>query len=123
MSKERSLTLVIVCATVVLLSVAGMAAAFAAGIVFSIDGLLLVMISLMMLAIFALMLFFIAQDQGWVPGLRKKAVGATAAAAPAPRPAKAAASDEVQPNQATHPVDQAASRPAMQPAAKAGEGK
>src|SRR5438270_12391425 len=123
MSKQRVLGLIIVCISVVVLSLVGLASAFVTRILFTLDGLLLLMICLMMAGIFALMLLSIAREQGWLAALSKKR-----APSPAPPGARvgqaASAADAVQPNQATHPVDQAASRPQMQPGpAKAGEGK
>jgi predicted lipid-binding transport protein (Tim44 family) len=115
MSKERVLSLVVVSATVLVLAVLGLASAFITGIVFSLDGLLLLMVCLMMAGIFALMLFMIAKEQGWIPALGKKGAKAASTAPVAARAASPA--DAVQPNQATHPVDQTASRP--QPAAAA----
>ena len=54
-----------------MLSVAGLASDFLAHLLSSVDGLLLLMISLMMAGIFALMLFVIASDAGWIPSRHK----------------------------------------------------
>lgn len=117
-----------ICAAVVVLSLLGLAAAFATRIAFTLDGLLLLMICLMMAGIFLLTLLSIAKEEGWLPPLRKKT--STVAQAVSAKPAGAqvtappAVSDAGQPNQATHQVDEAASRRPLQAGpAKAGEGK
>jgi len=130
MSKQRVWDLILICATVLVLSLLGLAAAFATRIALTLDGLLLIMTCLMMAGIFALVLLSVAKEQGWLPPMRKKTSPATQSASTQPasaRPATASpatASEAVQPNQATHPVDETASRrPVQAGPAKAGEGK
>jgi hypothetical protein len=130
MSKQRVWDLIMICAAVLVLSLLGLAAAFATRIAFTLDGLLLLMICLMMAGIFLLTLLSIAKEEGWLPPLRKKASTVTQAASAKPAGAQPsitappAVSEAGQPNQATHQVDEAASRRPLQAGpAKAGEGK
>lgn len=66
------LGLAAVCLIIILLSFIGVIADFATHIALNIDGLLLLATCLMMGGLFTLMLFLIAQDQGWIPPRRKK---------------------------------------------------
>jgi predicted lipid-binding transport protein (Tim44 family) len=118
-TQNRILGTVIVCVTVIVLSVIGLASDFVTRLLSSVDGLLLLMICLMMAGIFSLMLFVLAQEAGWL-GKPHPVVASSSTPRPADQP--------VQANQATHPVAQAPARPAAEPAAvksaiKAGEGK
>ena len=99
MKKEHGiLGLVGICLVVVVLSVTGLASDILTRLDLDLDGLLLIMVSLLMAALFLLMLFIIAKEQGWLPARHKKesaaaqaAPGAKAAPAPAaarPAPAK-----------------------------------
>lgn len=91
MSARRAiLGLVAVCAVIVVLSIVGFVADFATRLEFNIDGLLLLAVCLMMGGIFAVMLFLMAKDYGWLEPLRflrKK----SAAGAPAGNPKDSAA--------------------------------
>ena len=129
-TQNRILGAVIVCVTLIVLSVAGLASDFMTRLISSVDGLLLLMICLMMAGIFSLMIFVLAKEAGWLPS-RSRAPVAAAPTVASPRPAD----QSVQPNQATHPVAQApvipakpvpsAPAPAATPAKspiKAGEG-
>ena len=60
------------CLIVVVLSVLGLAAAFFTHLVGSIDGLLMLMICLLMGGLFALMLYLLAKDEGWLPARHSK---------------------------------------------------
>ena len=88
MSTPRGvLSLAIVCAVIVLLSVLGLLWAIGAGLLYpqiQLDGLLLVMICLMMGGVFSLMLLRMALEYGWLPRRR------SAVEAPAANPVKAA---------------------------------
>jgi len=83
MSGQREIFgLVVVCAVIVVLSLAGLAAAFATRLELDIDGLLLIAVCLMMGGIFSLMLFLIAKEYGWLDHMpflgRKRAAKAAA---------------------------------------------
>jgi hypothetical protein len=95
--KQGALGLVGICLLVVVVSVAGLASDFITRLDLSLDGLLLIMVSLLMAGLFFLMILLIASDQGWLPKRHKK----EAAAAPAPKPPAArAAPAKPQPEQA-----------------------
>ncbi len=74
------LSLVTMCAVVIVLSLAGLAA-FLTGLVSSMDGLLLLLICLMMAGVFGGMLFQIAKEEGWLPARRRKQDSSAAAPA------------------------------------------
>jgi hypothetical protein len=87
MTKQQGiLGLVGVCLFVILLSVAGLASDFITHLLGNIDGLLLFAICLMMAGLFALMLFVMAKEEGWLPSRHGNP---DEAAAPAPKPAVA----------------------------------
>jgi hypothetical protein len=68
MTKEHGLLgLVGICVVVLLLSFAGLASDFVTRLIGSIDGLLLLFICLMMLGLFAGMLFAMGKEEGWLP--------------------------------------------------------
>jgi hypothetical protein len=69
---------------VVVLSAAGIASDFITRLGLDLDGLLLILCSLLMGLLFLIMLFVIAKEQGWIPARHKKEA---AAAAPAAKPA------------------------------------
>ena len=71
-NRREDVSLLAVCAIFLLLSLAGLAAAFLTRLVTNIDGLLLIVICLMMGGLFSLMLFGIAKDAGWLPSPKKK---------------------------------------------------
>ena len=97
MKKEHGiLGLVGICLVIVVLSVTGLASDILTRLDLDLDGLLLIMVSLLMAGLFSLMLLIIAKEQGWLPARHKKesvaapAPGAKAAPAPpAARPAPA----------------------------------
>ena len=100
MKKEHGiLGLVAICLVIVVLSVSGLASDVLTRLDLDLDGLLLIMVSLLMAGLFLLMLFLIAQEQGWLPASHKKesaaTTGAKAAPAPAARPAAAKPQPEV----------------------------
>lgn len=78
------LGLVGICLLVLVLSAAGLASDVLTRLGLDLDGLLLILCSLLMGLLFLIALFSIAQDQGWIPARHKKE---SAAAAPAPKPA------------------------------------
>jgi hypothetical protein len=78
------LGLVGICVLVLVLSAAGLASDVLTRLGLDLDGLLLILCSLLMGLLFLIALFSIAQDQGWIPARAKKE---SAAAAPAPKPA------------------------------------
>lgn len=80
--KQGVLGLVGICLLIVVLSAAGLASDFLTRLDLDLDGLLLILCSLLMGLLFLIMLFVIAKEQGWIPERHKKA-----AEAPAPKPA------------------------------------
>jgi len=85
--KRGILILVGVCALVVLLSLFGFVSAFLTHLDLSLDGLLLILISLMMAAIFGLTLLSMLKEAGLLPAPRK---AEAPQAAPAARPPETA---------------------------------
>ncbi len=80
------LGLALICLTIVLLSLAGLAWAFVTALAFTIDGLLLILICLMMGSTFSLMLLRLAKDAGWLARQPSRAKNPAAGAAPAENP-------------------------------------
>jgi hypothetical protein len=78
------LSLVGICLLFVVLSGAGIVSDFITRLGLDLDGLLLILCSLLMGLLFLTMLFVIAKEQGWIPARHKKEA---AAAAPAAKPA------------------------------------
>lgn len=72
MSQREDLGLAAICLTVILFSVAGIAAALLTGLLPGLDGLLLVLVCLMMGAIFTPPLLALAKQNGWLPSFRRK---------------------------------------------------
>jgi hypothetical protein len=72
MSEREDLGLMAICLVVILLSTGGLVAAPLTGLLPSLDGLLLVLICLMMIAIFSPPLVALAKEMGWLPSGRKK---------------------------------------------------
>lgn len=70
MKKEHVLGLLVICLVVLALSFAGLISDFITRLIGNIDGLLLLMISLMMLLLFAGMLYAVGKEEGWIPGHR-----------------------------------------------------
>jgi len=91
MKKEHVMGLVAICLVVVVLSISGLASDFLTRLGLDLDGLLLIMVSLLMAGLFLLMLLLIAKDQGWLPGgAKKESAPAASGAKAAPAPAAAA---------------------------------
>ena len=85
MTKTQGVTgLVGICLLVLVLSAAGLASDFLTRLGLDLDGLLLILCSLLMGLLFLIMLFVIAKEQDWIPARGKKE---SAAAATAPKPA------------------------------------
>jgi hypothetical protein len=79
MSKEHGLLgLLALCVITLILSFAGLIADFATRLIGNIDGLLLLMISLMMAGLFFGVLYSIAKEEGWLPARRRAAEAAPA---------------------------------------------
>ena len=76
------LGLVGICLLIVVLSAIGLVSDFLTRLGLDLDGLLLILCSLLMGLLFLIMLFVIAKDQGWIPQRHKK----ESAPAPAPKP-------------------------------------
>ena len=86
MTKTQGVSgLVGICLLVLVLSAAGLASDFLTRLGLDLDGLLLILCSLLMGLLFLIALFSIAMDQGWIPARHKKE--SAAAAAPAPKAA------------------------------------
>jgi hypothetical protein len=81
--KQGVLGLVGICLLIVVLSAAGLASDFLTRLGLDLDGLLLILCSLLMGLLFLIMLFVIAKEQGWIPERHKKE---SAAAPAAPKP-------------------------------------
>lgn len=80
--KHGVLGLVAICLVILVLSASGLASDFLTRLGLDLDGLLLILCSLLMGLLFLIMLFVIAKDQGWIPQRHKK----ESAPAPAPKP-------------------------------------
>ncbi len=77
------LGLVGICVLIVVLSAAGLASDFITRLGLDLDGLLLILSSLLMGLLFLIMLVVIAKEQGWLPQRHKKSAEPPAAAKPA----------------------------------------
>jgi hypothetical protein len=85
MTKTRGvLGLVGICLLIVVLSALGLASDFMTRLGLDLDGLLLILCSLLMGLLFLIALVMIAREQGWIPQRHKKEA---ASAAPAAKPA------------------------------------
>ena len=73
MSKREDLGLAAICLVVILLSIGGIVAAVLTSLLPSLDGLLLVLVCLMMIAIFLPPLVALGERGGMVPSRSKKA--------------------------------------------------
>lgn len=82
--KHGVLGLVGICLLIVVLSAAGLASDFLTRLGLDLDGLLLILCSLLMGLLFLIMLFVIAKEQGWIPERHKKESAPAAAPAKAP---------------------------------------
>jgi hypothetical protein len=86
------MALALICAVVILLSIAGIAATFLTRLELNVDGILLLLSSLVMGGVFSLMLFLLAREEGWLPARKKQEAPAdTAHAKQAASPTKGAA--------------------------------
>ena len=77
------LSLVGICLLMLVLSAAGVASDFLTRLGLDLDGLLLILSSLLLGLLFLVMLLVIATEQGWIPQRHKK----ESAPPPAPKPA------------------------------------
>lgn len=67
-TKEHGIVgLIGICLVVLILAVAGLASDFVTRLIGNIDGLLLLFICLMMVLLFAGMLFAMGKEEGWIP--------------------------------------------------------
>jgi hypothetical protein len=73
MSEREDLGLVAICLVVILLSIVGIVADVLTGLLPGLDGLLLLLVCLMMIAIFSPPLIALAKQEGWLPSRAKKA--------------------------------------------------
>src|SRR5690242_14015865 len=84
MTKNQGvLSLLGICVLVVVLSAIGLASDFFTRLGLDLDGLLLILVSLLMGLLFLIALVSIAMEQGWIPRRHKK----ESVPSPAPRPA------------------------------------
>jgi hypothetical protein len=105
MKKEHVLGLIGFCLVIVVLSISGLASDIITRLGLDLDGLLLILVSLLMAGLFSLMLLLIAKDHGWIPtrnktesAAAKPTAKAAAPSAPArPAPAKAQAAETAEP--------------------------
>ena len=81
--KHGVLGLVGICLVIVVLSATGMVSDVLTRLGLDLDGLLLILCSLLMGVLFLAMLMVIAREQGWIPARHKK----ESAPPPAPKPA------------------------------------
>jgi hypothetical protein len=81
--KHGVLALVGICLLMLVLSAAGVASDFLTRLGLDLDGLLLILSSLLLGLLFLVMLLVIATEQGWIPQRHKK----ESAPPPAPKPA------------------------------------
>jgi hypothetical protein len=72
MSEREDLGLAAICLAVIVLSIGGLVAALTTGLLGTLDGLLLIMVCLMMVAIFAPPLLALARQKGLLPSRVKK---------------------------------------------------
>jgi len=72
MSQREDLGLAAICLAVILFSIGGIVAALLTGLLPGLDGLLLVLVCLMMLAIFVPPLLALAKQNRWLPSRGKK---------------------------------------------------
>lgn len=72
MSEREDLGLAAVCLVVILLSIGGIVAAVLTSLLPGLDGLLLLLVCLMMIAIFSPPLVALAKQEGWLPSRGKK---------------------------------------------------
>ncbi|SRR5579883_1989935 len=113
MKKEHVLGLIGICLVIVVLSIGGLASDVVTRLGLDLDGLLLILVSLLMAGLFSLMLFLIVKDQGWIPTRKKaEAAASKATAKPAPSAAARSATARVQATETAEPVS-----------ARPGEGK
>lgn len=82
-TKHGVVALVGICLLIVVLSAAGLASDFLTHLDLDLDGLLLILCSLLMGLLFLIALVVIAKEQGWIPQRHKKESAGT----PAPKPA------------------------------------
>jgi len=72
---RATLSLIALCAVVILLSIVGLVWAVLVGIALTLDGLLLILTCLTMGGVFFLMLLMLAKEHGWIRFASKKPAG------------------------------------------------
>jgi len=80
--QENPIELLVICAVMLVLSILGVAGGLSPRLIGTLDGLLIVAICLMTALIFAILLFVLAKERGWIG--KHRSDGAT----PPPSPAK-----------------------------------
>ena len=85
---REGLVLAAMCLLVIALSVWGLYAAFATRIELNVDGIFLILVGLLMGGLFALMLYLMAREQGWIPARKREQAPAAAAGHSNPAPAQ-----------------------------------
>jgi hypothetical protein len=79
--QEQPLELLIICALIVVFALLGLIGGISGKLVGTLDGLLLIAISLVTLLIFSILLFVLAKEQGWLGKHEPKGDGGTPATA------------------------------------------
>ena len=64
--QQNPAELLIICAVMVLLSIVGVVGALTTPLLGSLDGLLMLAVCLMLLLVFALLLYVLVREQGWI---------------------------------------------------------
>lgn len=117
---RATLSLVALCAVIILLSVVGLVWAVLVGIALTLDGLLLILTCLTMGGVFSLMLLLLVREHNWHKSLFKSKASAETANPPAP-PAAAPAASHAPPQAGSPSAKPALPRPS-DPNAPSGEG-
>jgi hypothetical protein len=79
---ENPIELLVMSVVMIALGIAGVIAGFSRDLRGGLDGLLLLFVSLMMVLIFAALLFVLAKGRGWLGGTGSKAAGSSQSPAP-----------------------------------------
>ncbi len=78
--QENAIELLVICVAMLVLGILGVAGGLSRGLLGSMDGLLILSISLLMAVIFAALLYVLAKGQGWIGKRRKQDVPAASPA-------------------------------------------
>ena len=81
--KENPAELLVICVVMIILSILGAIGSFSRGLIGNLDSLLFLFVSLLVLLIFTLLLFFQLKQQGWFSKHHKDGDAGDSATAPA----------------------------------------